>query len=173
MMVVAGVGHTDDPTGPLGRSVAVKFQKDIRTGTLAECEAVQNRQMGAVSQRAQFVQQVLRRSVEADIYQRLSTGLGGQDKIQRKCGGETAGVIIPHDIVPNLEPAEQPVQIVDSGRHRYGVSFHGHLTPQWIDKPAKGILTASTVEDIHISVNRCILLSLILDENNNPADDMG
>jgi hypothetical protein len=129
--------------------------------------------MGAVAQRAQFVEQVLRRSVEADIYQGLSTGLGGQDKIQIKCGGETAGIIVPHDIVPDLEPAEQPVQIVDSGRHRYGALFHGHLTPQWIDKPAKGISTASTVEDIRISVNRCILLSSILDENDNPADDMG
>jgi len=108
------VVHSDDLAGPLGGFILVKLEENLGTGTFSVCKAIQNDQLIVLGQRPELIQKVFRGTVEADVNDRPVLCLRRLNEVEAECGGQTAGIVIPDDVVSDEETSEKLVQLADS-----------------------------------------------------------
>jgi len=67
-----------------------------------------------LGQLPELIQKIFRGTVKADINERPVLCLGGLNEVEAEYGGQTAGIVIPDDIVSDKETSEKVVQLADS-----------------------------------------------------------
>lgn len=120
-----GLLDHDDLVRPLGAVFLVEVTEYFRTVPFAVGKTIQDREIPAFRQGAQFFYDGFGRTVEAEIDQRFLLLLGFLDKVEAENRGKAAGIVVPDDIVADEKPAEQSVQLADSRGHPNFVLEHG------------------------------------------------
>jgi hypothetical protein len=106
--------HSDDLTGPLGFFIFIELEKDPGTQTFPICKAIQNEELSVIGQWSQFFDEIFRRTVKTDVNEGSVLCLRYLNEVQTVYGGQAPGIIIPNDVISDIEPAEQVVQLADA-----------------------------------------------------------
>ena len=120
---IGGIVDPDDLIRPLGAVFFVEFIEHLGAIPFAVGETVENGEVLAFGQRTEKGNDVFWGTIEADIDGRFFECQRFANEIDAEGGGKTARILVPEDIVTDVEIAEQTIELWNPRRHPF--LFHG------------------------------------------------